>query len=218
MEKEKTTHLAGAKPDEGTGPLHLIATLGLAGFLSGVCLVGAYIYTRPLIQAARAKAMEAAIYEVLPGCKRFEVFALSGGKLTRQKAGGGENRVFAGYDSEGKVIGYAIQSEISGFQDVINALFGYVPQNRSIIGLKILESRETPGLGEKIFKDPAFAENFKQLQVDPEIRLVKKGEKQKANEVDAITGATISSKAVVGLLNNGVRKWKEVLEEPVPEK
>jgi electron transport complex protein RnfG len=218
MEKEKATHAELTNPADGPGPFRLIATLGLAGFLSGACLVGAFLYTQPLIQAARARAMEAAIYEVLPGCKRFEGLTLSGGQLLPSKAGTSENRVFAGYDGEGKLIGYAIESGISGFQDVINGLFGYVPQTRTIVGLKILESRETPGLGDKIFKDAEFAENFKDLQVEPEIRLVKKGEKQNPNEVDAITGATISSKAVVGLLNNGVGKWQKVLERPATGK
>ena len=216
MERKKAA-VAGPNQTEGPGPFRLIATLGLAGFLSGACLVGAFLYTRPLIQAARAKAMEAAIYEVLPGCKRFEAFAFSAGQLVPYRANDGENRVFAGYDAEGKLIGYAIESGISGFQDVIQALFGYVPQRQTIVGLKILESRETPGLGDKIFKDAEFAENFKNLQVEPEIRLVKKGEKQNPNEVDAITGATISSKAVVGLLNNGVGKWQSALEGPAPK-
>jgi len=199
------------KETKEAGAFQLIATLGMAGFLSGACLVGAFLYTRPMIQAARARAMEAAIFEVLPGCKRFETFTLEKGKLVPLRGNSEEERVFAGYDGEGRLIGYAVQSGISGFQDIIHALFGYVPQSRTIIGLKILESRETPGLGDKIFKDPEFAENFKNLQVEPEILLVKKGEKQNPNEVDAITGATISSKAVVGLLNNGMEKWKNAL-------
>lgn len=217
MEKVKATKAEALDNAEGPGPFRLIATLGLAGFLSGACLVGAFLYTQPLIQAARARAMEAAIYEVLPGCKRFEAMVLSDGKLVPSKSGSDENRVFAGYDAEEQLVGYAIESGISGFQDVISALFGYVPQSQTIVGLKILESRETPGLGDKIFKDPEFAENFKKLQVEPEIRLVKKGEKQNPNEVDAITGATISSKAVVGLLNSGVGKWQEVLDRPALE-
>lgn len=218
MEKGKATNAEAANSAEGPGPFRLIATLGLAGFFSGACLVGAFLYTQPLIQAARAKAMEAAIYEVLPGCKQFEALVLSGGQLIPSKAGNSENRVFAGYDAEGKLVGYAIESGISGFQDVIHALFGYVPQSQTIVGLKILESRETPGLGDKIFKDPEFAGNFKQLQVEPEIMLVKNGQKQNPNEVDAITGATISSKAVVGLLNSGVGKWQKVLDGPALEK
>lgn len=209
MQEEKTAPVA-EKPEPSA--FRLISTLGIAGFLSGAALVGAYMYTLPLIQAARARAMEAAIYEVLPGCVRFETYALQGGKLVRQESSAGENRVFAGFNEAGEPVGYAIQSQVIGFQDVVAGLFGYLPESRTIVGLKILESKETPGLGDKIFKDEAFTANFQKLQVEPEILLVKKGEKQNPNEVDAITGATISSRAVVNLLNLGVNEWKDVLE------
>ncbi len=63
--------------------------------------------------------------------------------------------------------------------------------------MEILDSRETPGLGDKIYKDAAFVANFASLSVDPEIVAVKKGNKSAPNQIDAITGATISSKAVV---------------------
>jgi electron transport complex protein RnfG len=206
---EKENNITAAVPEPS--PLRLISTLGLAGLVSGACLVGSYLYTLPLIQAAKARAMEAAVYEVLPGCESFETLELRAGMLVPQKEGSGGDRVFAGYDATGRLIGYAIQSRISGFQDIIEGLFGYRPESKTIIGLKILESRETPGLGDKIFKDPEFAANFQELQVEPTILLVKKGAKQRPNEVDAITGATISSKAVVGLLNSGIGKWKPVL-------
>ena len=51
--------------------------------------------------------------------------------------------------------------------------------------------------------------------VDPEIVAVKKGEKNQANEVEAITGATISSKAVVRLLQKGIDEWRAPIEEYV---
>jgi electron transport complex protein RnfG len=69
---------------------------------------------------------------------------------------------------------------------------------------------ETPGIGDKIVKDAAFLENFRALEAKPNatgdglenpIVLVKTGEKNNPWEVDAITGATISSKAVVRMLN-----------------
>jgi len=207
-------HTQDTVVEKEPGPLRLIVTLGVAGLVSGLCLVGAYIYTDPLIKASKARALEAAIYEVLPGCTKFDVYELKGDHLEKARAGAGtELRVFLGYDKGGAEIGYAIQSQVAGFQDVVAGIFGYVPSSKTIIGFKVLESKETPGLGDKIIKDARFLENFKQLAVEPEIVLVKHGEKQQPNEVDAITGATISSRAVVSLLNTGMKDWKEILDK-----
>ena len=201
------------------GSFRLIATLGVAGLVSGMCLVGAFLYTEPLILAAKARALEAAVYEVLPGCSTYEVFEWSGGKLekTTGVSGPGE-RVFLGYDASGKAIGYAVQAQVPGFQDIVAGIFGYLPDSKTIIGFKVLESKETPGLGDKIIKDQAFLKNFEKLTVEPEIVLVKAGQKANPNEVDAITGGTLSSRAVVSLLNKGVSDWKPRLENRNSEK
>ena len=122
-----------------------------------------------------------------------------------------ENTLYVGYDDKGKLIGYAISGKGPGFQDTIAILYGYKPDKRLIVGMEVLESRETPGLGDKIYKDADFQKNFKALAVEPSIILVKKGSKMVSNEVDAMTGATISSKAIVRILNKYNEKWLERL-------
>lgn len=197
----------------------LIATLGIAGFFSGLLLVVVYLYTLPMIEANKAAALERAIYKVLPGCTNFETLVLENGKLgemTEAKAAaGGEapKAIYAGRDSLGQLIGFAIPSDEPGFQDVIAGIMGYQPEKKMIIGFEVLESKETPGLGDKIIKDQAFTVQFEALSVEPEIVVVKKGEKQNPNEVEAITGATISSKTVVKLLNKGMGEWQGAIEE-----
>jgi len=83
--------------------------------------------------------------------------------------------------------------------------------------MEILDSRETPGLGDKIYKDADFVANFDDLAVDPVIKAVKKGLKLAPNEIDAITGATISSKAVVRIINEGRERWEKRLPFPGTE-
>ena len=99
----------------------------------------------------------------------------------------------------------------------MGVLFGYSGLEKKIIGFEVLESKETPGLGDKIFKDAEFQENFKDLAVNPEIIPVKKGEKANNNEVEAITGATISSKAIVRLLNKTVAVWQKAIDDYIQE-
>lgn len=193
----------------------LVGTLTLAGLLSGVLLVGVFQATKPLIAANRAAAMEAAVTRVVPGAVKAASYERVDGKVQPSQVAVGaasdKPMAYAGLDKDGKVVGYAIPAEGPGFMDTIRLLYGYVPGSRTVIGMEVLDSRETPGLGDKILKDPEFLGNFKQLSSQPEIVGQKKGTKSKPNEIDFITGATISSKAIVKILNGSTAQWAEPL-------
>ncbi len=151
----------------------LIGTLGVAGFLSGLILVGAYVLTLPIIESNKEKALQEAIYHVLPGCSRYEALVLQDGNLVKEDvtdaASKAAPRIFLGYSEQGGVLGFAIPASESGFQDVIKLIYGYKPEDRVIIGFEVLDSKETPGLGDKIFKDRNFVANFTALAVEPAI-------------------------------------------------
>ena len=190
----------------------LVASLAVAGFLSGLIIIGIYVATLPTITANKAQELREAVFRVLPGVSQMHKFRHDGAELVNaDNSKDGEDTVYAGYDDKGRFIGYAIASEGPGFQDTVKLLFGYLPDRRKVVGMWILESRETPGLGDKIYKDAAFVANFDDLASEPLIVAVKKGKKSRANEIDAITGATISSKAVVRIINEGIQRWKERL-------
>lgn len=202
-------HAARAAEPSST---RLVATLGLAGLLSGLIIVSTYEATLPRIEAYQARVLREAVFQVLPGVERMQRLVLRDGHLIPSDAEAkGDKAVFAGYDARGELVGYAIPGEGPGFQDLIRLLYGYLPDKRRVSGMQVLESRETPGLGDKIFKDADFVANFDDLSVDPEIRAVKKGRRAAPNEVDAITGATISSKAVVRIINESNARWLERL-------
>ncbi|MBZ0269511.1 FMN-binding protein [bacterium] len=199
----------------------LVLTLAVAGLFSGLAIVGAYVGTLGRIQENQARALREAVFQVVPGSSRLQGLAASGDALVPAESGGGEGgtaaQLYAAYDDAGAFRGYAIPAEGSGFQDTIALIFGFDPAKRVIVGMQVLESRETPGLGDKIAKDPAFAVNFQALDVAPEIHLVKNGAKTNANEVDGITGATISSKAIVRILNDAASAWMPRLPSPGEE-
>ncbi len=212
MEAENVQLKAATEAEPGSA--RLIATLGLAGFFSGLVLVSAFLYTEPIIEANHLRALQQAIFKVLPGCASYQTLELRDGRLVAReegakKAEGDEEvrQIYAGYDAKGKLIGFAISGEEPGYQDLIVAIFGYDPRKEAVIGFEVLESKETPGLGDKIMKDPAFLANFTSLAVEPAVTVVKKGEKKKDNEIEAITGATISSKAVGRLLEKNLAEW-----------
>jgi len=205
MEEEQLPFDTASEPSS----FKLIASLGIAGFISGLILVTTFIYTKPIIEQNKAETLQAAIFKVLPGTSTFETLVFNDGKLTKvSDATEKDDRIYLGLSENGEMTGFAIPGAEPGFQDIIGVIYGYRAADKTIIGFEVLESKETPGLGDKIFKDQDFQTNFTSLSIEPEISIVKKGEKENPNEVAAITGATISSKAIVRLLNNSVDKWK----------
>jgi len=197
--------------EKAPSTLRLAGTLFLAGLLSGLIIVVGYRGTLPRIEANQAAALQRAVFEVVPGVVRMEPMVLRDGKVVAVPAPSpGEPTVYAGYDQGGKLVGYAIPAEGPGFQDTIKLLFGWNPATRRIVGLQILESRETPGLGDRIYKDSRWLNDFRDLAGEPKVVVVKGGAKQ-PNEIDAITGATISSKSTVAIINGAGATWFPVL-------
>jgi electron transport complex protein RnfG len=180
----------------------MINTLGLIAVISGVLIVTSYQLTLKPIQANKDLMVQAAALEVLPGSTHVKVVRLDG-----PDAG----RLFFGYDDSHQVSGVAIEAQGQGFADIIKVIYGYSPKRQVMIGLKVLESKETPGLGDKIEKDAKFCANFTALDLSlnadssgllHSLQVTKSGKKTEAWQIDGITGATISSKAVGRLLQS----------------
>ena len=195
----------------------LVFTLAFAGLVSGLAIVGSYRLTLPTIRANQAAALERAVFEVLPGAERLQRLEWQGGALVAAEAEAADPdpAVYAGHTADGALVGYAIPAAGAGYQDTIRLIYGYDPVGRRIVGMVVLESRETPGLGDKIYKDEAFVAQFRELAVDPEVVLVKE-EATADNQVDAITGATVSSRAVVGIIQQANAAWLARLGPDAP--
>jgi len=98
---------------------------------------------------------------------------------------------------------------------VIRILYSYEPACECIRGIEVLKMAETPGIGDKIAKDPGFLRNFEALDARLDstgsglahaIVSVKHGSKTEPWQIDAISGATISSKAVARMLNDSAQQ------------
>ena len=132
MTEEVNNSIPIAEPEPSS--LRLVATLGLAGFFSGLVLVSAFLYTRPILEAHRARALQEAVFKVLPGCTSFQALELQDGRLTAPEEGDAADRgeanpqIYAGYNKKGKLIGFALSGEEPGYQDLIVAIFGYNPK------------------------------------------------------------------------------------------
>lgn len=220
---EQKLPMAGRPADDGEGApnqpvqvsassVRLVGTLAIAGALAGLAIVLVFQWAQPRIDAYNAKMLAQAITEVLGGADHYETVFVENGALTAtpQADTSGLDRVYVGYDAQGAPRGVAMRAAEAGFQDIITLIFGYDPSTGDLTGMKVLDAKETPGLGDKITKDSAFVGGFS--GVGTPLIGVKKGQGTGDHaDVAMITGATISSRAVIGIINHRL----EALKEPV---
>ena len=187
---------------EATSSVRLVGTLGVAGALAGLAIVLVFQWANPRIEAWRAEVLSAAVTEVLVGADRYETLFLDAEGFTPNPSADttGLDRVYVGYDRDGMPVGVALVGAGAGFQDVIRVMFGYDPATGNVIGMQVLESKETPGLGDKIEKDSSFVAEFAEVGV-PLVGLKSGRETGADSEVVMITGATISSRAIIEIIN-----------------
>jgi electron transport complex protein RnfG len=212
--------------EEQVSTFRLVATLAVAGALAGLLIVLVNLHTKPIIDAYRAEQLRLAVYEVLPGAASYRTLYRVDGSLSAELPAGAKAadflQAYVGYDDAGELIGVAVSRGESGFQDIVLVIFGFEADTGIVLGMKVLESKETPGLGDKIFKDLEFVGQFFARPQTPLVAIKAGSGKGLPGEIDAITGATISSKVVVSIINNGIADWQPLLqqaklEQPVPE-
>lgn len=206
--------LDGATP---TGTL--LRALGIVCAICGLIVVGAYEATLGAAQANRRLAVERAVFKVLPQAKTVhEYFVLPAGDIVRGSGGdppAGALRFHAAYDEAGQLSGIAAEGSAKGYADAVRVMFGYDRACQCIVGIGVVSMRETPGIGDKILTDRAFLANFKALDVTlkadlsalaHDVAVVKHGTKTNAWQIDAISGATVTSRAVGKGINDAAQQ------------
>ncbi len=192
------------------------------GILCALLIVTVFQTTAPRIRANQEAALRQAVADVLPDAVRVVAVGLTGqGALRAEEGSEAALPAFLGYTADGSLAGAAVSGIGMGYQDNIRVLYAYSFERHAITGFKVLESKETPGLGDKIEKEPHFLANFDALDVrlssDGQtlanaIVPVAQGEKIEPWQVDGITGATISSVAIARILDESATRWVPALE------
>ncbi len=195
------------------------------GCVCGFILALVFWTTRPAIEHKRAQHLNAAVMGLFPGSAFKLNFNFDGvSEFALSDTIRNSEQVYATYDAKGALLGLAVVGEAMGYQDTIRMIYAYDPGAEILVGTQVLQSKETPGLGDKIASEPHFVANFKQLDVQlnetgdallHSIIAVKQGHKHHPWEIDAITGATISSKAVANLIQTSAQFWLPVLAKNI---
>lgn len=160
--------------------------LGLICFLSSSVLAVVNGITESKIKLQKEKEESLALKEALPEAASF--------KPVFQEA---QIIYYTAYDSHAQLNGFVIKSQGKGYSANIEVLAG-LNLNLEIVNVRILSQNETPGLGSRI-AEPPFLEQFKGKNLDT------------FSQVQAITGATVSSGAVINAVKRRILELKEKL-------
>ena len=170
----------------------LIVCLSVISAICAGVLAGINVVTKETIAQIREKQTLDAAAEVMPS-------AVDKSKVEQIADG-----IFAGKDASGKIAGYAIVgTDPSGYGGQIVLMVGFTPDYK-ISTYKKLVASETPGLGTNL-SSPAFMKQFEGMDASKPISVKKDGGK-----IDAITSATITSRAVCGAINDAKNKMEGI--------
>jgi electron transport complex protein RnfG len=193
----------------------LLSTLGTAGMLAGLLLVFVFRATQPAILAYKAEVLRQAVQQVLKAPDRYDTLYVYDGSLERQPPAGADvaqlEQVYVGYTSDNERIGFAIAAGKAGFQDIVRIIFGYDAATRQVLGMLVLESKETPGLGDKIEKDESFVEQFDGA-LAPLLGVKSGASTGDPTEIEMITGATISSRTIINIINETLERLGPLID------
>ncbi len=166
--------------------LYSIVFLTLVVLISVSLLLWINSYTSVVVEELRKAKIKSILESIYPELTRFEE----------------SGEIFIVYEDE-NIAGYTFIATGRGYGGRINIFVGIDP-DYSIRNIEILSHTETPGLGNKITEDP-FIKQFEGLLVE-DIALSRDGGK-----IDAITGATISSRAVTEAIQDRMIEIIEIL-------
>lgn len=185
----------------------------LAGVLLLVCAIAAALlgYTNEItyvkIQEQLVKASDEARKTVLPSADAFE--KLDESTFSTMKSNAKYNFITEIYTAKtgGNVAGYAVKVAPKGYAGAIEVVVG-VNTDGQIQGIKVGNNNETPGLG-KNAATPKFQDQFNGKSWGNPINVIKSGT-PKDNEIAALAGATITSKAIADGVNQALEAAKEL--------
>jgi len=179
---------------------NMVLSLTLISLVSSACLGFVYELTKKPIEISNLNKKLNAIKLVVP-----EFTNNPNEEMFRLATGDGDSLEIYPARKDDTIVGYAVNTFTSkGFSGNISLMAGFKPDG-TIINITVLEQKETPGLGTKM-AEPEFKDQFNDKNpADFELKVKKDG-----GQVDAITAATVSSRAYCDALQRAYTALKTV--------
>ena len=184
--------------------LRLVVVLTAIALVAGLALTGVYALTKEPIETAQAAKKLEALNLVLPGFKG-EIK-----DITTKDADGEEILVHLAVNPDGSLFGAGVETYTKkAFAGRFDLMVGF-DTTGTILNTEVIKAGETPGLGDKINKDKSdFALQFSNRNPKDFKLVVKKD----GGDVDAITAATISSRAYCDAVQRAYDVFMKVKED-----
>ncbi len=179
--------------------VNMVLVLSVITAFAALALGAVYVVTKKPIEIAQKQKQEAAIRQVLPAFDSLKVVMLP-------DAEGNDSLQFNIATQGGKLIGVAIKTYTDkGFGGRFDVMVGLLPDG-TINNTAVLDMKETPGLGTNIMhKNSDFPNQFEgKNPASFDLKVTKDG-----GDVDAITAATISSRAFCDALQRAYKSFEK---------
>ncbi len=105
---------------------------------------------------------------------------------------------------------YIFEFEGRGLWGIIKGVITLNSDLETIENIKIISQEETPGLGGRIGEE-VFLAQFRKKRVSPQLFLILRRKATEANEIDSISGASMTSQALINMINESVMNFRELL-------
>lgn len=183
--------------------IKMVVVLTILSVISGGGLKWLEEFAKPLIENQEMELVKGpAIRQILKGAENDPV-----NDRFKIKDGDEDRTVFVGvYD--GKTDTVALETQVSGFADKVGLVVAINVDNNTLTGIGVTTHKETPGLGGNAKADPSFAAQFKGKSIDKDIKVTSDG-----GEISAISGATITSRAVCKGTMQAIEDYKRLKPE-----
>lgn len=207
-------------PPAATPTFAMLRALGGIATISGLLVALSYQLTLPIITENQRVRTERAVLRVIPGALSKRDFVVTDQGIEPAGPGVQGEPLYAAYAADGALKGIAFIGTGSGYGGAVKVLLSYDPEGQRIVASKVLQSSETPGFGDKLDNDPEFLRNMEALDVrlntegsalaNPVVTVMH-GTKTEPWQIDAISGATISSKAMGQAVNSAAQRMAPVI-------
>ena len=187
----------------------------ISSFFFGLLIAIANARWSDEIEQNRIDKLNHLTVALLPEAKHFIDLDTLGIEIEIEASKGKRKKikVYKAVSGADECVGWSFNAAGQGFQDKIELVIAVDKDFQKLAGFDVLASNETPGLGDKIKYDDDYRAQFKGAPAGELEAVRTRDAKKKRSQIVVISGATVSSEAVVKIISNSITQIKKQMQE-----